>query len=117
MKRWEGLLGLGARGGKLVFGRLAIERGFRRGGVHLVVLASDAGEVVQRRISRLCAEMSVPLAGGGQKDHLGRLAGRAPCAAVGVADAELAGAIMRSMGNEGEPFGVPGRPGVVCGNG
>jgi ribosomal protein L7Ae-like RNA K-turn-binding protein len=90
-----GLLGLGARGRKLVIGVSGVRARLQHGKVSAVVLASDASPRTREKVERLAVGRGVPVLVGPVAAELGRRLGRAPVQAVGVEDRALARGMMR----------------------
>ena len=84
------LLGLGLRGGGVVWGGGGLRAGLQRGKLACVVLAADAGERTHDKVARLAQAKGVPLVTGPAAAQLGAGLGRPPVQAVGVEDRALA---------------------------
>lgn len=87
------LLGLALRGRTAVIGREACKRAARRGALHLLLVARDAGRSAARDCGATAATRV--LAAGLDKRALGELVGRGDVAAVGIIDPNLADGIAR----------------------
>jgi len=84
------LLGLGLRAGRVVIGVAGVRAGLQRGKLACVVVAADAGQRTQDKVTRLAQAKGVPLVTGPDAAQLGQKLGRPPVQAVGVADRALA---------------------------
>jgi ribosomal protein L7Ae-like RNA K-turn-binding protein len=90
-----GLLGLGARGRRLVIGVAGVRARLQRGTVAAVVLARDASPRTREKVERLALARRVPVLVGPVAAQLGQSLGRAPVQAVGVEDRALARGLLR----------------------
>lgn len=93
-ERLLGLLGLGARGGRVVLGVDGTRAMLQRGDGLLVVLASDASPRAVEKVARLANGRGLPIVTGPTADELGARLGRPPVMAVGVRDRALAKGIL-----------------------
>jgi ribosomal protein L7Ae-like RNA K-turn-binding protein len=87
------LIGLAMRAGTLVVGASGVRAAVKRGQVSLIVVANDHSRRTEEKVVRLAKGKGVRIRVGPKASELGRLLGRAPVQAVGVTDAQLAGAI------------------------
>jgi hypothetical protein len=110
----HGLLGLALRARALAIGREACKRAARRGELHALVLADDAGRSAARDCGAVPA--TVLLRSGLDKRALGALVGRGDVAALGITDPHLA-AGMRRQAPAWEPERSETRPEEVSGHG
>ncbi|MFZ5623462.1 MAG: L7Ae/L30e/S12e/Gadd45 family ribosomal protein [Gemmatimonadota bacterium] len=92
-----GLLGLGARGGKVIVGVEAVRQGLKAGRVHCVVVASDASPRAGDKVVRLAAAKGIPLVTGPEAATIGGRLGRPPVMVVGVRDPMLAAGMLRAI--------------------
>jgi ribosomal protein L7Ae-like RNA K-turn-binding protein len=90
-----GLLGLGARGRKLVVGVAGVRARLQRGTVQAVVLAADASVRTREKVERLAVARGIPVLVGPEAVQLGQRLGRSPVQAVGVEDRALARGMVR----------------------
>jgi ribosomal protein L7Ae-like RNA K-turn-binding protein len=90
-----GLLGLGARGRKLVIGVAGVRARLQRGTLAAVVLAADASPRTREKVERLATARGIPVIVGPPAERLGMGLGRAPVQAVGVEDRALARGMVR----------------------
>ena len=90
-----GLLGLGARGRKLVVGVAGVRARLQRGTVQAVVLAADASVRTREKVERLAVARGIPVLVGPEAVKLGQRLGRSPVQAVGVEDRALARGMVR----------------------
>jgi hypothetical protein len=110
----RGLLGLALRGRAVAIGREACKRAARRGELHALVMADDAGRSAARDCGAVPA--TVLLQSGLDKRALGALVGRGDVAALGITDPHLA-AGMRQNAPVWEPKRSERRPEEVSGHG
>jgi ribosomal protein L7Ae-like RNA K-turn-binding protein len=89
-----GLLGLAQRAGKLAVGATAVEGLIRRGRRPVVIIATDAGSALHRRLANLGSERCV-LVRAATRQELGQALGRAQVATVAVADKDFARGIVQ----------------------
>jgi len=92
--RLLGLLGLGVRARNVVIGVTGTRAELHRGGVHCVVLASDAGPRTKEKVERLARAQQVPVVVGPDARTLGAGLGRPPVQAIGVSDLSLARGVL-----------------------
>lgn len=88
--RLLGLLGLGARGGRVVIGVDAVRGALQGGRCLAVVLAADAGPRAVEKVERLARAKGLPMVAGPAAAALGAALGRPPVQAVGICDRALA---------------------------
>lgn len=93
-ERILGLVGLGARGGRIVTGVSATRALLQREQARLVLLASDASERARAKIEALARGKAVPQMVGPSSRALGERLGHPPVMAVGVRDRDLARGIL-----------------------
>ncbi|CAB3392428.1 MULTISPECIES: L7Ae/L30e/S12e/Gadd45 family ribosomal protein [Kyrpidia] len=74
--RTLGLVGLALRAGCLALGERAVLERIRRGGAHLVLLATDAGPNTRKRTVDKCRSHGVPWAAWVDRYTLGKAVGR-----------------------------------------
>ncbi|HRP08594.1 MAG TPA: ribosomal L7Ae/L30e/S12e/Gadd45 family protein [Gemmatimonadales bacterium] len=96
--RLLGLLGLGARGGKLVIGVDATRAALQGGRADLVVKASDASPRAMEKVVRLARAKSVPVVDGPAAEAIGSRLGRPPVMMVAVRDRDLAAGLLAAVG-------------------
>lgn len=99
-KRLHGLLGLALRKRAVAFGRTACRRAARRGDLHLVLVASDAGSSAVRdgAVPSEVESLRVDL----DKDALGQLMGRAELALLGITDPHLSAGLLECARTDGK---------------
>jgi len=90
-----GLLGLGARGRRLVIGVAGVRARLQRGTVAAVVLAADASRRTREKVERLAVARGIPVLVGPSAARIGQRLGRSPVQAVGVEDRALARGMVR----------------------
>ncbi len=101
-----GLLGLGARSGRLVVGTGAVRVALKREQLALVVVASDSSRRTAEKVVRLARATGVPVVGGPRAAALGRQIGRhGAVQAVGVQDRSLAAGICGRLMKPEESLG------------
>jgi len=84
------LLGLGARGGNLVYGTTGVQAAMRRGRLALIVVARDRSQRTVDKVERAARARDVPVMEGPSAVELGAAVGRSPLMAVGITDPRLA---------------------------
>jgi ribosomal protein L7Ae-like RNA K-turn-binding protein len=89
-----GLLGLGARGGRVVLGVDGTRAALQRDECNLVVLAADASPRAMEKVVRLARAKGATLVEGPDAELLGSRLGRPPVMVVGVKDRALAKGIL-----------------------
>ena len=99
MQRLQGLLGLALRKRAVAFGRTACRRAAERGRLHLVLVASDAGDSALRdgAVPATVPSLRVPL----DKTELGHLTGRAALALLGITDPHLSAGLIECARTDG----------------
>ena len=95
-----GLLGLGARAGRLIIGVDGVRTALQQGRCRCLVLALDASPRAREKVERLAAGRRVPMIVGPEAAVLGGALGRPPVMVVGVADEALAKGIARVGGRQ-----------------
>jgi ribosomal protein L7Ae-like RNA K-turn-binding protein len=85
-----GLLGMAARAGTAVTGTARVREAVRGGGLHLVVLATDASDNSREKLLPLLVARGVSHVIQYERSELGAAVGRGPLSAVGLADRALA---------------------------
>ena len=101
MKRFFGMVGMAMRAGKIVVGCDVICTALAKGGIKLVLIASDASDATKKRLSNKTKFYNVPaIEAPVEADRLGALIGKtyAP-AAIAVSDAGFAEEIKRASEN------------------
>lgn len=93
------LLGLGARGRRVVVGVEQVRAAAQRGGLALVMVASDASRHSRQKVEPLLAARGVAVVQGPTVGELGRAVGKESAAAVGVIDAHLADGVRGALGD------------------
>lgn len=93
-ERVLGLLGLGARSGRLGVGVDATRAQLQRGDAHAVVLAQDASERAVEKVVRLARAKAVPVIAGPTAAAIGERLGRPPVMTVAVRDRDLAAGML-----------------------
>lgn len=96
-----GLLGLGARGGRVAIGVGAARAALQRGDARVLVLAADASERTLEKVERLAAATGVPVLRGPTATTIGERLGRPPVMAVAVRDLELAKGLLAIGARDG----------------
>jgi len=104
-----GLLGLGAKAGRLAIGVEAARDALRRGVAEGLVLAVDASPRARDRLVALAGHREVPVLRGPTAEAMGRvLGGRPPVHGVAVLDRQLARGLRAYLEAEdrGENVGI-----------
>lgn len=94
---WKNWLGLALRAGHLALGDRSSADALRHRGAHLVILASDAGEAIRRKMERLAADTGTPIVESVSKSELGNLLGRVTCSVAVVKDRGLARQLLANL--------------------
>ncbi len=89
-----GLLGLGARSGRLRIGVDRVRRALQLDELACVVIAADATGRVEDKVVRLARARRVPLVQGPSASKLGATVGKPPVMVVGVEERALAAGIV-----------------------
>jgi ribosomal protein L7Ae-like RNA K-turn-binding protein len=89
-----GLLGLGARSGRLRIGVDRVRRALQLDELKCVVIAADATGRVEDKVVRLALARRVPLVQGPSASQLGASVGKPPVMVVGVEERALAAGII-----------------------
>lgn len=97
------LLGFAVRRRAVAVGREACKRAARRGVLHALVLADDAGKSAARDCG--AGPGTAVVQAGCDKHALGALVGRAEVAALGITDPQLAAGLRRQSEEEGTRTG------------
>lgn len=95
--RIYGLLGLAARGRKVVSGEFSVENAVKNGSAMLVIVAQDASDNTKKRFSDKCSFYQVPIAVCGTKEALGHCIGKEFRSSVAVLDEGLARTIGKHL--------------------
>ncbi|MCZ6755038.1 MAG: ribosomal L7Ae/L30e/S12e/Gadd45 family protein [Gemmatimonadetes bacterium] len=96
-----GLLGLGARSGRLRIGVDRVRRALQQDELHCVVIAADATGRVEDKVVRLARARRVPLVQGPSARQLGATVGKPPVMVVGVEERALAAGIVGRAPHKG----------------
>ena len=89
------LLGLGARGRRVVIGVAGVRARLQQDRLTAVVIAADASPRTREKVERLAVARGVPVLVGPTATRLGARLGRPPVQTVGVSDRALARGLMR----------------------
>ena len=95
------LVGLALRGRHVALGREACKRAAKRGELHALVLADDAGKSAARDCGATPATRVVR--SGLDKRGLGAVVGRGEVAALGITDPHLADGVVRTAVRQAQP--------------
>jgi ribosomal protein L7Ae-like RNA K-turn-binding protein len=99
-ERLASLLGLGARGRRLVIGVTGVRARLQQGKLACVVIAADASGRTRDKVQRLAAARGIPVLQGPTAIRLGVHLGRPAVQAVGTDDAALTKGLM-ALAEEG----------------
>jgi len=99
-ERLASLLGLGARGRRLVIGVTGVRARLQQGRLACVVIAADASGRTRDKVQRLAAARGIPVLLGPTAIRLGVHLGRPAVQAVGTDDAALTRGLM-ALAEEG----------------
>lgn len=97
-----GLLGLGARGGRVVIGVGPVRQALQQNRCKCVVTAADLSPRAAEKVVRLAQARAVPLVAGPAAEQLGQGLGRPPVMVVGVVDDGLARGILRQASSRSD---------------
>jgi len=100
-----GLIGLATKAGKIVSGEEGCEKALKRGSVKLVLVAQDASDNTKNSFLNMCKYRGVDLRIFGEKDLLGKYAGKAMRAVVGILDENFARQLIRLIDNQNSGTG------------
>ena len=89
-RRFLGLLGLGARAGRLAIGVEAAHAALRRGKAEAIVMPQDASDRSKQQLVVLAGHKKAPLLIVSDAERLGAALGRPPVHGVAVLDRQLA---------------------------
>ena len=89
------LLGLGARGRRVVIGVAGVRARLQQDRLAAVVIAADASPRTREKVERLAVARGVPVLVGPAAMRLGAKLGRPPVQTVGVSDHALARGLIR----------------------
>lgn len=98
-----GLLGLGARAGKIVSGMDAVSDDLKRNKIKLLVVAKDASDKTRKNIEYLAERKTVPMIVIGTIFDNSKAIGKENRAVIGVKDKNISDGIKKIYG--GEAFG------------
>lgn len=87
------MLGLAARGRKVLSGEFSTEKAVKTDSAELVIAATDASENTKKSFRNMCAFYEVPFYEYGTKEELGHSIGKEYRASLAVTDTGLAKAI------------------------
>lgn len=87
------MLGLAARGRKVLSGEFSTEKAVKTGNAGLVIAAADASENTKKLFRNMCAFYEVPFYEYGTKEELGHCIGKQYRASLAVTDTGLAKAV------------------------
>lgn len=87
------MLGLAARGRKVLSGEFSTEKAVKTGSAELVITAGDASDNTKKLFRNMCAFYEVPFYEYGTKEELGHCIGRQYRASLAITDTGLAKAV------------------------
>lgn len=87
------MLGLAARGRKVLSGEFSTEKAVKTGNAGLVITAVDASDNTKKLFRNMCAFYEVPFYEYGTKEELGHCIGKQYRASLAVTDTGLAKAV------------------------
>ena len=101
MNEYLSTLGLCLRAGRLTAGVEAVSDSIAAGEVRLVLLSSDAGESVGRRMERAAAQKRIPVIRvGADSEQIGAALGRLTCAVCSISEIGFAATIAHKAAQE-----------------
>lgn len=89
---------MGQRAGKLISGNFALKDALAKNKVKLLIIAGDTVGHTWREVSENAVSKNIPVIIYGSKVELGRLIGKAPCAAVAFTDEAMSLSILGDLG-------------------
>lgn len=92
------MLSLCQRAGKLVTGEDTVEISIRKGGVYLVIIASDASDNTRTKFINKCRHYNIPYYVFSYKAELSRATGRFNRTVFGIADENFASKLSALLG-------------------
>lgn len=99
-KKVFSLLGLAARGRRVVSGGFMTERAVKDGSASLVIVSSEASDNTRKMFGNMCAFYEVPIFFFGGKEELGHAIGKEMRASLAVTDEGLAQSIKKYLTDE-----------------
>ena len=87
------MLGLAARGRKVLSGEFSTEKAVKTGSAELVIVADDASDNTKKLFRNMCAFYEVPFYEYGTKEELGHCIGKQYRASLAITDTGLAKAV------------------------
>lgn len=87
------MLGLAARGRKVLSGEFSTEKAVKTGSAELVIAAGDASDNTKKLFRNMCAFYEVPFYEYGTKEELGHCIGKQYRASLAITDTGLAKAV------------------------
>lgn len=99
-KKVFSLLGLAARGRRVVSGEFMTERAVKDGSASLVIVSSEASDNTRKMFGNMCAFYEVPIFFFGGKEELGHAIGKEMRASLAVTDEGLAQSIKKYLTDE-----------------
>ena len=98
-KRALSMLGLAVKAGKAATGEFAVERSLKDKEASLVILAADASPNTVKKFENICFHYQVPVIYLGDKESLGRAAGKDYRSCAAVSDPGMAVQIKKLTNN------------------
>ncbi len=95
--KFDGMLGLAAKAGKIIFGSEMSAEAARHKKAYLVVLATDASDRTKKLIRNKTTSFDVPLAEYGNIEHLAKILGKARVSCIAVSDEGFAKAMLKIL--------------------
>ncbi len=94
MNNFYSMLGLCRRAGKLLPGRLTVEKGIAKSSVRLVIIAEDASENTKKKFISLCNSKNILYIIAGNMSYIGKSIGRDDTAVIGITDENLSNKLL-----------------------
>lgn len=99
-KKIFSLLGLAARGRRVVSGEFMTEKAVKSGSAFLVIVSSEASDNTKKMFGNMCAFYEVPVYFYGSKEDLGHAMGKEMRASLAVTDEGFAKSIAKYLTDE-----------------
>lgn len=94
------LIGLATKAGKTASGEFSTEKAVKSGKGYLVIVAEDASANTQKKFRNMCEFYEVPMYVLGDRESLGRAAGKEFRASLAVLDASFSEAMIKEIACE-----------------
>ena len=103
-KKILGLIGLGARAGKICFGADSVEEKIKNKKVYLIIVAIDASERTKEKFKKISEQNDIPIIIDEEIDTISKAIGKSNKAILGIEEQNIANEILK-INNGGEIIG------------